>query len=418
MYPRFFSGDPAADLPERWQWTFPIVFSPVDNNRLYTCSQHVWFSTDGGQSWEKISPDLTLAEPETIGKTGGIITMDMNGPEIYATVFALAPSYYDVNTIWAGSDDGLVHITRDHGKTWANITPPDMPKHTRVSILEASRHSPGTAFIAGKRYQMDDRKPYLWKTSDYGQTWQKIVNGIREDDFLHTIREDVVRPGLLFAGGEHTVWVSFDDGENWHSLQLNMPDTQISDLSVTDKDLVAGTHGRSVYILDDIGPLRELEPARKARGYLFKPEYGVRRVQNTVIQYYLEDKVDSVTIEILDAQDLVIRTATGSKAEHEKKDPDPMDFWSGIKINPPTTGTGINKWEWDNRYQGATTFDGIIIWSAKPEDGPRALPGTYQVRLTTHHNIESENPDVQVYSNSFELKLDPRNPNVEIEEYY
>ena len=159
VYPRFFSGEPASALPERWQWTFPIVFSPKDPNRLYVCSQHVWVSTNEGQSWDKISPDLTLADTATLGKSGGVITMDMNGPEIYATVFALAPSYHDVNTIWAGSDDGLIHITRDHGKSWQKITPPDMPKHTRVSIIEASRHKPGTAYIAAKRYQMDDRTP-------------------------------------------------------------------------------------------------------------------------------------------------------------------------------------------------------------------------------------------------------------------
>ena len=241
VYPRFFSGEPSSALPERWQWTFPIIFSPLNSNKLYTSSQHVWVSEDDGQSWNKISPDLTYADPNTLGPTGGIITNDMNGPEIYATVFALAPSNHDENVIWAGSDDGLMHITKNHGKTWENITPPDMPKDTRISIIEESIHSPGTAFIAAKRYQMDDRKPYIWKTTDYGKNWDMIVNGIRKDDFLHVVREDLFVPGLLYAGGEHGVWVSYDYGDNWSSLSLNMPDTQISDLIVTDKDIVVGT---------------------------------------------------------------------------------------------------------------------------------------------------------------------------------
>ena len=159
VYPRFFSGEEAKVLPERWQWTYPIVFSPVDPKRLYTCSQHVWMTTNEGQSWERISPDLTYADTATLGISGGSITRDMNGPEIYATVFALAPSYQNVNIIWAGSDDGLVHITMDGGKTWKNITPADMPKNTRVSIIEASHFAAGTAYMAAKRYQMDDRTP-------------------------------------------------------------------------------------------------------------------------------------------------------------------------------------------------------------------------------------------------------------------
>ena len=165
---------------------------------------------------------------------------DMNGPEIYATVFALAPSYFDVNTIWAGSDDGMINITQDNGKSWHNITPPDMVKNTRVSIIEASHFAAGTAYIAAKRYQMDDRSPYIWKTSDYGKTWKKITTGIKTGDYVHSIREDITHAGLLYAGTEHGVYVSFDDGENWQTLQFNLPDTQVSDLIVTEKDLVIG----------------------------------------------------------------------------------------------------------------------------------------------------------------------------------
>jgi len=399
VYPRFFSGEPASALPERWQWTFPIVFSPVDPGRLYTSSQHVWVSEDEGQSWTRISPDLTYADPETMGKTGGVITMDMNGPEIYATVFALQPSHHDVDTIWAGSDDGLMHITRDHGETWENITPPDLPKDSRISIIDESRHHPGTAYIAVKRYQMGDRKPYLWKTSDYGQTWTSIVSGIRADDFIHAVREDVVRPGLLFAGGEHAVYVSFDDGANWHSLQLNMPDTQISDLQVTDKDLVAGTHGRSIYVLDDIAPLREYSAEIAAKKFhLFEPLYAVRRVQEASVQYYLAEEAESVTVSIIDSDGRVIVEKTGTEPELEEVD-DPVARWYGALPVKPTTARGLNVWSWNNRYAGAADFEGMIIWSGRPQLGPIAPPGEYTVTMTV---------DGETQTRTFELRSDPR----------
>lgn len=399
VYPRFFSGEPSSALPERWQWTFPIIFSPVDSGRLYTSSQHVWVSEDEGQSWEKISPDLTYADPATLGKTGGVITMDMNGPEIYATVFALQPSHHDVNTLWAGSDDGLVHITRDHGKSWQNITPPDLPKDSRISIIDESRHKPGTAYIAVKRYQMDDRKPYIWKTSDYGKSWSKIVKGIRADDFIHSIRADVVKPGLLFAGGEHAVYVSFDDGANWHSLQLNMPDTQISDLQVTDKDLVAGTHGRSIYVLDDIAPLREYSSELVGKDFhLFEPLYAVRRVQEASIQYYLGEQAEEVRIAITDSQGNTIVEKTGTLPELEEVY-DPAAAWYGALPVDPTTARGLNVWSWNTRYAGAADFEGMIIWSARPQLGPIAPPGDYTVSLTVGDKTQTR---------TLTLKADPR----------
>ena len=399
VYPRFFSGEPASALPERWQWTYPIVFSPKDPNRLYVCSQHVWVSTNEGQSWAKISPDLTVADTATLGKSGGVITMDMNGPEIYATVFALAPSYHDVNTIWAGSDDGLIHITRDHGKSWQNITPPDMPKQTRVSLIEASRHKPGTAYVAAKRYQMDDRSPYLYKTNDYGKTWRKIITGLRSDDYAHTIREDLTRPGLLYAGMEHGVWVSFTDGETWQSLQLKLPDTPIADLQVTEKDVVLGTHGRSIYVLDDIAPVREFtSDLAKERVHLFKPYYAVRRVQPAVFQYYLAKQTDSVKIEILDTFGALIQSFTGTKPTYPTVKEEDEDGGKPM-VKLPTTATGLNRYEWDLRYPGATYFKGLIMWGARPTSGPLALPGHYQVRLTVGG---------QSTTHPFEIRLDPR----------
>ena len=394
VYPRFFSGEPAIDLPERWQWTFPIIFSPLNSSKLYTCSQHVWVSEDDGQSWNKISPDLTYADPETLGETGGVITNDMNGPEIYATVFALAPSKHDENIIWAGSDDGLVHITKDHGKTWIDITPEDMPKDTRVSIIDESIHSPGTAYIAAKRYQMDDRKPYIWKTNDYGKSWDFITDGIRSDDFIHVVREDIITPGLLYAGGEHGVWVSFDDGKNWKSLSLNMPDTQISDLIVTDKDVVVGTHGRSIYILDDISPLREMAKIKFDKHYLFKPYYAARRVQAGEIKYYLSDEINSLNLKILDSEGRVVIEKDGSLDNSIEE-----NSWYGPGNGNPSMNKGLNTFSWNLRYDGATQFDGMIIWSARPQLGPIAPPGTYKIILTV---------DDKVYNSSIDLIKDPR----------
>jgi len=395
VYPRFFSGEPASALPERWQWTFPIIFSPLNSNKLYTSSQHVWVSENDGQSWEKISPDLTYADPKTLGETGGIITNDMNGPEIYATVFALAPSNHDENVIWAGSDDGLVHITKDHGKTWKNITPNNMPKDTRVSIIDESKHKPGTVYIAGKRYQMDDRKPYIWKTDDYGKTWSFIIDGIREDDFIHVVREDLHVPGLLYAGGEHGVWVSFDDGNSWSSLSLNMPDTQISDLIVTDKDIVVGTHGRSIYILDDISPIREMSKIDFDKHYLFKPYYAARRVQNGEIKYFLSEDVNSLNIKILDSEGRVVLDKDGILEESE----DGEQSWYGADNKNPSMNKGLNSYTWNLRYPGATDFEGMIIWSARPQLGPIAPPGNYNVILTV---------DGREYKTFIDLIKDPR----------
>ncbi len=397
VYPRFFSGEPASSLPERWQWTFPIVFSPKDSKILYTCSQHVWRTTDDGQSWEKISPDLTYADPETLGISGGEITRDMNGPEIYATVFALAPSFHDVNTIWAGSDDGKINITRDGGKKWTDITPKDLPKNSVVAIIDESRHTAGTAYVAAFRYQVDDRQPYVFRTKDYGKTWTKIVTGIKDGHFSRSVREDHVRPGLLFLGTEHGAYVSFNAGDNWQPLQLNLPDTPIRDLVVKNDDVVLGTHGRGFWILDDINPLRQLTPElMKQNAILFQPSDAIRGVYDAAFQYYLKDKADTVKLEILDANGNLVRKYISTKAEEK---PTEGDFWGGGDTKP-TAVAGLNTFRWNGRYEGATIFDGIIIWGARPQNGPKAPIGDYQVRFTAG-----------TYTQTFPFKIN-MNPNL------
>ncbi|WP_323756010.1 VPS10 domain-containing protein [Roseivirga sp.] len=384
VYPRFFSGEPSSALPERWQWTFPIMFSPKDPSVMYTTSQHVWKTTNDGQTWEKISPDLTYADPETLGVTGGVITMDMNGPEIYATVFALAPSNYDVNTIWAGSDDGKVHITRNGGKKWDDITPKDLPKFSRVSIIEESKFNPGTLYLAANRYQVDDREPYVFKTTDYGKTWTKIITGIKSGHFARSIREDLKVPGLLYLATEHGVYVSFNDGAMWQSLQMNLPDTPIRDLVLKNDDVVLGSHGRGFWIMHDVAPLRDAASMNMNQVKLFKSANPIRGVYSATIQYYLPKEANNVTIEIMDAKGNLIETYKGTPPEGRR--------------SRVATGKGLNDFNWNLRYPGATTFEGMIIWSGRPQNGPLAPLGDYQVKLTA---------DGVSQTSTFTVEMDP-----------
>jgi len=413
VYPLFFSGMPASALKERWQWTFPIVFSPLDPNVLYTSSQHLWKTTNEGQSWQMISPDLTRADPKTLGDSGGPITKDQNGPEIYGTIFTIAPSIKDPQTIWTGSDDGLVYITRDGGKNWKNITPPGLPDFIRISLIDASPHKPGTAYVAAKHYQADDRRPYAYRTDDYGATWTKIVNGIPANDFVQAVREDPKRAGLLYAGTEHGIYVSFDNGAEWQSLRLNLPDTQVSDLVIEGDDLVIATHGRSFYILDDITPLRQLSSGVLSTGaHLFTPHPVVRSVNRAGIDYWLAKDVDAVTIDILDANGTLVRTYLGSPEEDKKRRggrggaapgdtpapageevaPDDGGGGGGGRggaARPPGRKAGGNRFTWDLRYPGSKTFEGMIYWGAQADAGLLATPGKYQVRLTANGVTET-----------------------------
>lgn len=380
-YPLMFSGEPSSALVERWQWTYPIIFSPVDPHLLYASSQHLWKTTDGGQRWTRISPDLTRHDPSTMGPSGGPITHDMNAPEVYATIFAIGPSKKNVNVIWTGSDDGLVYVTRDGGKSWTNVTPVGMPDFGRVSQIDASAFDGGAVYVAVKRPLLDDQAPYIFRTHDYGKTWTKIVNGIRADDYVHAVREDPTRQGLLYAATEHGVYISYDDGDQWSSLSLNLPDVPVSDLIVVRNDLAISTQGRGFYILDHIAPLRQYTPQVAASdAWLFAPPTAVRSTDGTTITYWLKHPAQRVSISILDGSGRVIREFKPDTAKATLAAGRGASVPGGLGDGAPPKTAGIDHFVWDLRYEGATTFPGMILWGASTQ-GPAAPPGTYQVRL-------------------------------------
>ncbi len=403
VWPENPMGQSSEDLKERVQWTFPIVFSKLQPEVLYTGTQKVWKSTDEGHSWEQISPDLTRADPMTMGPSGGPITRDQTGVETYATVFAIAPSHHDAQVIWAGSDDGYVHVTRDGGDTWQNVTPPDAPDFVRINTIEASPSTPGKAYVSGIRYLVDDdRSPYVWKTEDYGATWTSIIGGFPADDFIRAVREDPTREGLLFAASERTVYVSWDDGGHWQPLTNNLPTVQVSDLVVEENDLVIGTHGRSFWIMYGIGPIREMtDVVAQADVHLFDPVNPVRGIDRSVKVFYnLAEDAETVTFEFLDAGGDVIQTYVGEAGDSAAaEDDNPFARFFGGGSSKPKVEAGAHSFSWNMRYPGYTDFDGRIFWAAG-NFGPAALPGTYTVRMT----VDDHEPQSQ----DFRIELDPR----------
>jgi photosystem II stability/assembly factor-like uncharacterized protein len=386
-------GHNSGDMTERFQWTYPIVFAPTDPKTLYVTSQHVWKTTNEGQSWERISPDLTRHDPATMGDSGGPITLDQTGVETYAVVFALAPSPVDGGVIWAGSDDGFVNVTRDGGKTWTNITPPDLPAFARISLIGASPHDAGTAYLVANRYQKADRAPYVYRTHDFGQSWTKIVAGIRPDDFARSIVEDPTRKGLLFLGTETGLYVSFDDGGAWQDFRLDLPVTPVHGVTVKNDDLVIATHGRSFYVMDNINVLRQIAKSTTAEPVvLFKPGDAMRSVSRGVaIDYFLKQAADKVTIEIADDQGRVIKTFTGTPADPNAAPPAAPAPDDGFRPPPPPVPVkqGLNRFVWDTRYPDAADFKGLIMWAGSVR-GPEAPPGKYQVRLTAAGATKSQ----------------------------
>jgi len=434
-------GHSSEDLQYRFQWTFPIVFSPHDPKVLYAAGNHVFRTTNGGQSWDIISPDLTRHDPKTMGPSGGPITKDQTGVETYATIFTLAESPKEKGVIWAGSDDGLVHLTRDDGKTWNNVTPKDIGDFTRISLIDASPHDPAVAYLAANRYGLGDLRPLLYKTADYGRTWTKIVGGIPAEEFTRAIREDPTRRGLLYAATERGVWVSFDDGARWQSLRFNLPVVPVHDLVVKEGDLVVATHGRSFWILDDLSALRQITPqVAAAPAHLYKPRDAHRvswgggfdegrsahpagrNPPNGAIVYYTVAKPNQeVVLDFLDAKGAVIKSFTSKldsvgiadsvradsvrrartdslRAIGKLQTPNPeeppgtataaggeqVDYEELVRRGPRparvANKVGLNTFAWDLRFPDAVRFENLIMWAGSTT-GPLVPPGTYSVRM-------------------------------------
>jgi photosystem II stability/assembly factor-like uncharacterized protein len=409
----------AANLEHRFQWTAPVMISPHDPNTLYHAGERLFKTTDGGVHWQAISPDLTRNDKSKQIVSGGEITLDDSGTEYYDTIFALAESPITKGLLWVGTDDGLIQITRDEGKNWTNITPKDLPEWSRISQIDASPHDAGTAYVAVDRHQSDDLKPYIYKTSDYGQSWTKLTNGIPDGSFVRAVREDPKKRGLLYAGTENGVYVSFNDGAEWKSLKLNLPTTPVHDLVVKDNDLVVATHGRAFWILDDISPLRQFnDDVAKKDVHLYTPDAAYRiqagesgehhpskrTGQNppagAVIYYYLKDAPKAGTetkLEIIDSTGKLIRKYSSTETELLDEPLEPDDKKPEKEIKPDA---GLNRFVWDLRYEDAHRIPGYYLWEYNGgAKGPVAAPGQYQVRLT----VGSES---QVAP--FELKLDPR----------
>lgn len=422
-----YLGDGANAMKYRFQWTFPIVFSPHNPKVLYATSQFVHRSTDGAQSWEVISSDLTRADTNTLVSSGGPITKDNTGAETFATIFTFAESYIQKGVFWTGSDDGLVHISKDEGKTWTKCTINGLPDWALMSIIEAGRHDAGTAYLAANRYKLDDTKPYLFKTKDFGKTWTKITNGIPENAICRVIREDPNKKGLLYAGTEIGIFVSFNDGDNWYPLNNNLPVTPIHDLQIQarEKDLCVATHGRAFWIMDNIEPLYQImdnPSVADKKGHLFAPEaayrvngaaapfalasqQGENAPNGVLVNYFLKDKPkDEILLKFTTEKGDSIITYSSLKDKKGKALEVNKDFYQKEKIERPGTSpteSGLNTFLWDMRYPDATDTEGApaMMWSGQVT-GPKVPPGKYTVELI----VGKESLGKQ----NFEIKKDPR----------
>ena len=443
---------PAGEGRYRFQWTSPTLIPTTDPHALYIGGNVLFKTMNEGQSWTPISPDLTRHDPKTLGISGGPITADQTTVEYYGTIFALAESPLQRGLLWVGSDDGLINISHNDGLSWTAVTPPNFGEFTRVSIIEPSHFALGTAYVAANRYQMNDDAPYIYKTTDFGKTWTRIDTGLPANEFVRVVREDPVRRGLLFAGTERGVWMSFDDGGHWETLRRNLPIVPVHDLVIKEGDLVAATHGRSFWILDDISALRQFQPAVLAeplhvvtprdayrvewggsnKGHLDAYPVGANPPTGPMLYFWLKQNEPRVTLEILDAhgalivrydnhQDSTIAADSTKKAAHLTafldslaKAGQPRDT---AKYVPPEDHSaddekpypqpisplprvpdrkGLNMFAWNMRYPRATNFVGMININT---DGPMALPGTYWVRVYAGSAVDSAR---------FTLKNDPR----------
>jgi hypothetical protein len=422
----------AGDIKYRFQWNFPIVFSPHGSNTMYAGANVLFKSTNEGQSWEVISPDLTRNDKTKQGPSGGPLTKDNTSIEYYDTIFTVMESPAQAGTIWSGSDDGLVYVTRDGGRNWSNVSPSKdiMPEWIQINSLEASPFDPATAYVAATMYKYDDYKPYLYKTSDYGKTWKKITNGIPDGAFTRVVREDPNKRGLLYAGTETGMYVSFDDGANWQSMQLNLPVVPITDLAIhkREKELVAATQGRAFWIFDDLPMLHQVMDAGGFKAIsdtkLFKPKEAYRMsggggfqlpatatigknpASGVVVYYSLKAKpTTDVVMEFFDGSGKSIRKFTGrlprpGAGGGSSATPTPAGEGEGFggPPAPVSTDPGLNRFVWDMRHAEAVRFPGMILWAGETR-GPKVVPGTYQVKLTVDGSTMTE---------TFEVKADPR----------
>ncbi|MEO8025470.1 MAG: glycosyl hydrolase [Bryobacteraceae bacterium] len=421
-------GHPASDLKYRFQWNFPLLISPHDPAMIYTAAQSVFKSTNEGQSWELISGDLTRNERSRQGSSGGPLTKDNTSIEYYSTIFTIDESPITKGLLWVGSDDGLVHVSRDAGKSWTNVTPKDMPEWVQINSIEASPNDPATAYFAATLYKADDYRPFLYKTTDYGKTWTKIVNGIPNNAFTRVIREDPNHKGFLVAGTELGLYMSMDAGANWQSMQFKLPVVPITDLAFhkRDKELVAATQGRAFWIFDDLPLLYQTKDSVKNEDvHLFQPKeayrsggggrggggqrgggaVGANPPGGTVVYYALKAKPQGeVVLEFLDAKGALVKKFSSKDAAGagpQRRGPAADDDDEGPRFAAPArvpVNAGMNRFVWDLRYPDATTFPNLIMWAGSTR-GPQVPPGQYSVRLTV---------DGKTQTQSFAILKDPR----------
>ena len=437
VWPDNPAGSGAEVMKYRFNWNFPVMFSPNDPNKLYAGSNYLHVSENSGQTWKTISPDLTRNIPETIMSSGGPITQDNTGAEYYANIFAVAESKLEEGVIWVGSDDGLIHITKDGGETWENITPPKKlsPELNMINSIDPSPFKKGKAYIAATSYKFGDYTPYLYKTEDYGKSWKLITDGINSSYYTRVVRSDKKREGLLYAGTEWGMYISFDDGNSWSKFQLNLPVTSIRDLEVKDNDLVVATHGRSFWIIDDLTPLHQLnEYNHDADAILFKPDLSYRMAQSggwnrpnnllsgqnhpngVIINYYIKElqEDDYLRIDIENKDGSIIRSFTNNQDKYSQvgnndksimvgnpvlSNPNDIDnALSSDNLESLSPKNGGNRLIWDMRYPGFKSFEGMVLYSS-PNVGPKATPGKYNIKMTYND---------MVFQEEFEIVKDPR----------
>jgi photosystem II stability/assembly factor-like uncharacterized protein len=397
-------GHGAEGMKYRFQWNFPIIFSKHNPNRLYTFSNRVHVTENEGQSWDIISPDLTRNDPEKLKSSGGPITQDNTSVEYYCTIFAAQESPVKEGVLWVGSDDGLLHITQDGGQTWDNVTPKGMPEWMMINTVEPSTFDAGTCYIAGTKYKTGDFAPYLYKTTDYGKSWTKITNGINAEHFTRVIREDPKRKGLLYAGTETGMYISFNDGKNWQPFQLNLPIVPITDLTLKDNNLIVATQGRSLWIIDDLTVIHQQYNITKNTNILYKPKNtyrmrggsqkgskteGTNHPNGVMTYFYLNDFDETAEVSLIysDASGEVIKTFS---TKNKKKD----------KLEVKKGG---NQFVWNMTYKGTEKLKGMILWWASLE-GPKAIPGDYKVKLT----VKKDSLNTVELVKSFTIVADPR----------